>query len=305
MSALAWISVACLVLAAGVALWGYSQQQEKVTAISARVQRVLDAEPTLVVPMAVEQQRKHKNQAWLHYAPTWLQAAYTPKQWVFFAVGLALLMVVIALLSNWAIALITPIMAGAVWVFVAWLKWQKMRTRVLQQLPSFIDGMIRMVVLGHATQSAFVMAAASAKEPLSATVSQAAAFTKAGMPVDQALHIASKDLKLQEFSLLASIIQVGGRFGGRVDSLLEKVSHLIRDREQADRELRALSAEVRVSAWILSLLPILVGGAIIMLNAAYFMKMWDDPTGRWIGLAGIGLQAIGTIVLYRLAKIDD
>ena len=305
MTALAWISVACLVLAAGVALWGYTQQQEKVTAISARVQRVLDAEPTVVVPVAIEQQRKQKNQAWLSFAPTWLQTAYTSKQWIVFSVVLGALMLLVALLSNVLIALIVPVMAGTVWVFVAWMKWQKMRARVLQQLPSFIDGMIRMVVLGHATQSAFVMAAMSAKEPLAATVSQAAAFTKAGMPVDQALHVASKDLRLQEFSLLASIIQVGGRFGGRVDSLLEKVAHLIRDREQADRELRALTAEVRVSAWVLSLLPILVGGAIIILNAAYFMKMWDDPMGRWIAFAGIGLQAIGTVVLYRLAKIDD
>lgn len=305
MSALAWISVACLVLAAGVALWGYTQQQEKVTAISARVQRVLDAAPTVVIPIAVEQQQKQKNQAWLDFAPVWLQGAYMPKQWMTFAVVLGLFTLLVALLSNVMIALIAPLMACAVWVFVAWLKWQKMRARVLQQLPSFIDGMIRMVVLGHATQSAFVMAAASAKEPLASTVAQAAAFTKAGMPVDQALTAASKDLKLQEFSLLSSIMQVGGRFGGRVDSLLEKVAHLIRDREQADRELRALSAEVRVSAWILSLLPILVGGAIIILNAAYFMKMWDDPMGRWIGFAGIGLQAIGTIVLYRLAKIDD
>lgn len=77
-----------------------------------------------------------------------------------------------------------------------------------------------------------------------------------------------------------------------MDRLLERVAHLIRDREQADRELQAMSAEVRVSAWILSLLPVLVGGAIIMLNASYFMQMWDDPSGRWVALAGAGLQIL-------------
>lgn len=305
MSPLAWISLACLLLAAGVGLWGYAQQQQKVSAISERVQRVLDAEPTVQLPLAIEKQRKQSSHSWLRFMPVWLQQAWTPKQWLLTAAGTLLVMALVVMLSGWLIALIVPVMVLAVVTFVAWLRWEKLRARLVQQLPSFIDGMIRMVVLGHATQSAFVMAAASAKEPLAHTVSQAAAFTKAGMPIDQALQVANRDLKIQELSLLASVIQVGGRFGGRVDGLLERVANLIRDREQADRELRALSAEVRVSAWILSLLPILVGGAIVVLNASYFMKMWDDPSGRWIGFAGIGLQIIGTIILYRLAKLDD
>lgn len=305
MSALAWISVACLLLAAGVGLWGHAQQKQKITSISHRVQRVLDAEPTVQSPLEAHHVNRSKNNSWWIFLPPWLRNAFQPKQWVFMAILAAVLTALVASLSSVLIALIVPLMMSAIVIFLAWLRWQKFRARLVQQLPSFIDGMIRMVVLGHATQSAFVMAAAAAKEPLAHTVSQAAAFTKAGLPIDQALQAATRDLKLQEFSLLASVIHVGGRFGGRVDGLLERVAHLIRDREQADRELRALSAEVRVSAWILSLLPIVVGGAIIVLNAAYFMKMWDDPTGRWIGFAGIGLQIAGTIILYRLAKLDD
>lgn len=305
LSALAWISLACLLLAAGVGLWGYAQQKQKISSISERVQRVLDAEPIVQLPFAIEKQKKQLNHSWLRFVPEWLQQAFTFKQWCFIGGGTLLATAFIALLSNLFIALLVPMMVLCVVTFLAWMRWQKLRARIVQQLPSFIDGMIRMVVLGHATQSAFVMAANSAKAPLAQTVSQAAAFTKAGMPMEQALQVVNRDLKIQELSLLASVVQVGGRFGGRVDGLLERVANLIRDREQADRELRALSAEVRVSAWILSLLPILVGGAIVVLNASYFMKLWDDPSGRWIGFTGLGLQVIGTIILYRLAKLDD
>lgn len=305
MSALAWVSLACLLLAAGVGLWGYAQQKEKVSSISDRVQRVLDAEPTVQLPFALEKQRKQSRPGWLRFAPVWLQQAFTRTQWICIAAGIGLAMALVGLLTHAVIALIVPVMVLVVVVFFAWMRWQKLRMRMVQQLPSFIDGMIRMVVLGHATQSAFVMAASSTKEPLAHAVSQAAAFTKAGMPMEQSLQAVNRNLKIQELSLLASVIHVGGRFGGRVDGLLERVANLIRDREEADRELRALSAEVRVSAWILSLLPILVGGAIVVLNASYFMKLWDDPSGRWIGFAGLGLQIIGTIILYRLAKLND
>ena len=305
MNALIGVSIACLLLAGGVALWGYAQHQQKISAIADRVQRVLDAEPIVQLPPAAQKAQRQRHSPWLRATPGWLQDACTPKQWLLIAGSTVLLAVLMATFTLPMMALLVPLMVVSLVVFVAWLRWQKLRDRLVQQLPSFIDGMVRMVVLGHATPSAFLMAAASAKEPLAATVSQAAAFTKAGMPIDQALQAATRDLKLQEFSLLASVIQVGGRFGGRVDGLLERVAHLIRDREQADRELRALSAEVRVSAWILSLLPVLVGGAIVVLNAAYFMKMWDDPAGRWIGFAGLGLQLLGTLILYRLAQLDD
>lgn len=305
MSGLLWVSLACVVLAAGVGLWGYSQHRQTVTQISARVQRVLDAEPATARVQALVEENKPQHQAWMDFAPHWLQKSLSQKQAIFLLVATAIITVLVAMWSNAVIACIVPVMVLAVVVFWAWLKWQRLRARVLQQLPSFIDGMVRMVVLGHATQSAFVLAAAAAKKPLSHTVMQAAAFAKAGMPIDQALHAASKALDLKEFDLLAAVIQVGGRYGGRVDGLLERVAHLMRDREQADRELRALSSEVRVSAWVLSLLPIVVGGAIIILNAAYFMKMWDDPTGRWIAYFGMGLQLIGTVVLYRMANLDD
>lgn len=305
MNAMAWVSVACLFLGAGIGLWGYAQQKSKVNTIEERVQRILDAEPQTAHALTTELANQHKGFAWLQFTPVWMQQSFTRKQWIWIISSTLLVMCIVALFSTFQVALVVPLMTGGVAVFVAWLRWQKLRARLVQQLPSFIDGMVRMVVLGHSTQSAFVMAASAAKPPLSQTVLSAASFTKAGMPIDQALLAATRDLKLQEFNLLAAVIQVGSRFGGRVDGLLERVSNLIRDREQADRELRALSAEVRISAWILSLLPVLVGGAIIMLNANYFMKMWDDPSGRWIGLAGLSLQVLGSLFLYRLARLDD
>ena len=305
MSNLAWVSMACLLLAAGIGLWGYAQHKQNVQVISQRVQRVLDAEPTLVLPVALDKERQQRQHEWLQFAPPWVQQAFSPRQWVLIALSTGCVTGLVAWMSSLSIAVIVPLLVLGIALFVAWLRWQRLRARVVQQLPSFIDGMVRMVVLGHATQSAFVMATAAAKEPLASIVVKAAAFAKAGMPIDQALQAATRELKLNEFNLLAAILHVGGRFGGRVDHLLERVAHLMRDREQADRELKALSAEVRVSAWVLSLLPVVVGGVIIVLNASYFMKMWDDPSGKWLALVSLGLQVLGSVVLYRLANLDD
>ncbi|MNT87983.1 hypothetical protein D3C72_2284690 [compost metagenome] len=76
----------------------------------------------------------------------------------------------------------------------------------------------------------------------------------------------------------------------------------MRDREAAQRELLALSAETRLSAWILGLLPLVVAGGLFMLNAGYIMLMWKDPAGKTMLLAALGLEAAGVLMLYRLAK---
>jgi tight adherence protein B len=96
---------------------------------------------------------------------------------------------------------------------------------------------------------------------------------------------------------------LGVRYGGRADLLLERMAHFLRDREQAERELVAMSSETRMSAWVLGLMPAVVGTAIIMLNAAYFIRMWDDPSGRQMLYGALALQLTGAFLLYRLARL--
>jgi tight adherence protein B len=93
------------------------------------------------------------------------------------------------------------------------------------------------------------------------------------------------------------------RYGGRADLVLERVSAYIRDRQSAERELHALSAEVRLSAWVLALLPIVVGTLIMVLNEGYFMRMWNDATGQKLIFIAAGLEVFGSFLLYRLARL--
>jgi tight adherence protein B len=93
------------------------------------------------------------------------------------------------------------------------------------------------------------------------------------------------------------------RYGGRVDQVLERVSAYIRDRQSAERELHSLSTEVRLSAWILALLPIIVGSLIMLLNQGYFLRLWQDSTGQKMIFIAAGLEVFGSFLLYRLARL--
>ena len=83
---------------------------------------------------------------------------------------------------------------------------------------------------------------------------------------------------------------------------MERTATFMRDREEAQRELMALSAETRLSAWVLGLLPLVVAGGLFVMNAGYILLMWRDPMGKTMLLTALALEVIGALLLYRLAK---
>lgn len=298
------LSVACLLAGLGVALWGYELYQRQRQRMARHLQTVLEQRGGGTVLMSPASVGGVASTTGLPWGPQWLRQTVRGR-WVWRGILVSVLLVLpLAVLGwEWAALLLWCLLVG-MGLLLAWRRWLRLRQQVQQQLPAFIDSMVRMVVLGHATPSAFLLASASAKQPLLATLNQAVAFAKAGMPVDQALATASRHWELEAFSLLEVILQVGGRFGGRIDHLLERVAHFMRDQQQARQELHALSAEVRLSAWVLSLLPLVVGGGMIITNAHYFMQLWNDTGGRQLLYAAAGLQIVGVCMLYRLARLE-
>ena len=105
-----------------------------------------------------------------------------------------------------------------------------------------------------------------------------------------------------ELELIAAVIGVALRFGGRADMVLERMAAFMRDREYSQNELVALSAEIRLSAWVLGLLPIGMGVFMIVFNNKMFVTMLDDPIGKNLLIFAGVLEIIGAYWLYRLAK---
>jgi tight adherence protein B len=122
------------------------------------------------------------------------------------------------------------------------------------------------------------------------------------MDLDAAVLTVGQQYRVNELVLLSSVLRLSLRYGGRADIVMERTAAFMRDREQAQRELIALSAETRLSAWIIGLMPVVVGGIIIMFNASYVMSMWRDHAGKSLIMGAFALEVIGAIALAKLAK---
>lgn len=310
--ALILLSMALLIAAIAVGLWVYIGQRQRRQKMMSHLQASLDKSAQATAdrafdPLATEMGDlvlpKEKS-AGLP-VPVMLLGTVS----VFFFYGaLALIAVVflgVGFNAGWLAAVAVLVVLSIGFFFVLLTRVQKYRLQLSRQLPGFLDNMVRLVTLGNSVQAAFQMAGMTTKEPLKPVMEKAASLARAGMDLDQAVALLARQTRLDELNLLAAILRISVRYGGRVDVLLERVAHFMRDREQAEQDLSAMTSETRMSAWVLSLLPLVVCGLIISFNAGYFLKMWEDPSGRNIIWAAAALQVFGVVLLYRLAKLED
>ncbi len=308
------IIVALLMAAAGLLLWDFSARRQARLAAKRHLEARLSSAPAATVslsdmrfgaplPEPAEEAAPASALARLP-VPGWAHGAVTPNLLYGGLAGIAAAFLLAWLLADAirAAGLAVLLLVGG--TFAIWLTVQKMRRELVSQLPAFLDVIVRLIVVGNSTQAAFQTAVASTKQPLRSHMDNTMALVRAGFDIDQALLQTARKVQVPEMFLLSAIIGLGVRYGGRSDALLERVANFIRDREESEEELAALSAETRLSAWVLGLLPVVVGGFIMIVNGDYFARLWDDPTGRNMVYGAAALQLAGVVLLYRLARLD-
>ena len=216
--------------------------------------------------------------------------AFTLTLWVFLLAGVP------AALA--ALVLVTVLAA-----FALSLRMQRRRARLVAQLPSFLDGIVRLIVLGNSVPAAFQAALLTTEAPLRECLDHVSRMLRAGVEIDRALNQVAQVYRARELELVGAVLRLSVRYGGRADVMLERMATFMRDLEQAQRELVAMSAETRLSAWVLALLPLGIVGFLIVTNPEYFASMWRDHSGRLLVYGAMALQITGAWLLYRLTRL--
>ena len=223
----------------------------------------------------------------------------------------AIIVVVVSLwLCFWAAreggALAAGVMLLACLCFVTFLvsvRTQKRRQKIVRQVPSFLDGIVRLIILGNSVPAAFQGAMQTTETPLRECLDHVSRMLRTGVEIDRALSQAAVLYGARELELVGAVLRLSVKYGGRVDVMLDRMASFMRDLEQAERELSAMSAETRLSAWILALLPVGIGGFLMLTNPRYFGAMWFDPSGRQLVYLAFGLQVVGAWMLFRMTRL--
>lgn len=216
------------------------------------------------------------------------------------------------LLTGWAALVGGAFAAGAALAgccafsyFLLTMRANKRRQLIVRQLPLFLDGIVRLITLGNSVPAAFQAALQSTEAPLRECLDSVSRMLRTGVEIDRALSQVATMYRVDELELVGAVLRLSVKYGGRADVMLERMASFMRDLEQAERELVAMSAETRLSSWVLALLPVGIGGFLILSNPKYFASMWFDPGGRQLVYLAFGLQIVGAYLLFRLSSLKD
>jgi tight adherence protein B len=126
-----------------------------------------------------------------------------------------------------------------------------------------------------------------------------------GLTLTQALNNLSDRMQNQDLDLVVTAVNIHSQVGGNLSTMLEAVTETVRERDRLFREARVLTTQQRYTAYMISLLPIVIGLIMFMINPSYIMQLFTR--GFFILLipifAVIGIIA-GHFVMQRIAKID-
>lgn len=171
------------------------------------------------------------------------------------------------------------------------------------QLPDAIDLMGRAMRAGHALPNALSMVGDEMAEPIGGEFRILFDEINYGVTLQDALlnllsRVPSTDMK---YFVVALLLQ--RETGGNLTELLDNISTIVRSRIKLMGEIRTLSAEGKLSAWILSLLPFCVALVISIINPGYLKVLWTDPAGLKLIYGAMLMMIFGIWWMSRIVKI--
>ena len=171
-------------------------------------------------------------------------------------------------------------------------------------LPEALDLIVRGIRSGLPATEALKTIADEIQDPVGGEFRQVTDQMRIGVAMDEAMWACAKRLGIPEFNFLVISLSIQQETGGNLAEILEKLSDMVRRREQMRLKVKAMSSEARASAMIIGALPFIMAGVISFVNPGYINALFTDPRG-WV-MIGMGLTSllVGLGVMSKMIKFE-
>lgn len=178
------------------------------------------------------------------------------------------------------------------------------RQNVLEmQLPEVLDFIARSLQAGHSFPSSMQMAGTESPAPIGQEFLLASNQINFGESVHNALHGLTQRIECPDMSYFAVAVLINREIGGDLSALLKHVAEMIRGRLQLRMSIHAMTGEARASAWILGLIPVVLGVALSVMEPEHMSVLVKDPIGRHLLFGGIFMMALGVLWMRKMINI--
>ena len=140
------------------------------------------------------------------------------------------------------------------------------------------------------------------------------AAERAGIPMEVALENLLRRIPSEDLDFVVTAINVQREVGGNLAEILDTISYTIRERVRIKGEIRTLTAQGRISGWVVGLLPLALAGLLYMINPDYISQLWQKdkpwilepflPCG-WLIIAIAGfMMLMGVVAISKIVNIE-
>jgi len=171
------------------------------------------------------------------------------------------------------------------------------------QLPDALDLLARGLKAGHAFPTGLQQVAKEMADPLGTEFLKTFTEFNHGLDLNTALLNLCERIDLRDLSFFTTAVLIQRETGGNLTEILEKISILIRERFKLRNQIKALTAEGRLSGLILLLLPPVLAGLLMLINPTYGKVLINHPTGQIMCGVALGFQLLGMWCIHKIVSI--
>jgi tight adherence protein B len=172
-----------------------------------------------------------------------------------------------------------------------------------EQLPSTLQLLSGALQAGHSLQQAVDTVVQEAGDPIAGEFHRVLTEARLGRPLEEAFEAMAKRTRSLDFEWTVMAIRLQRQVGGNLAEVLNTVSQTIRDRYSLKRQIRALSAEGRLSSLILSILPLLLFAALLVFNPLFLRPLFTTKLGIMMMAGSAVLMIFGVFWLKKITEI--
>jgi tight adherence protein B len=178
------------------------------------------------------------------------------------------------------------------------------RRKFEAQLPDAIDILVRSLRVGHPVTTAIRLVRRELPDPIGTEFGIVADELTYGLDLETAMTNLSNRVGQLDLTLLVVAISIQSRSGGNLAEILGSLSKVIRDRQRMRLKAKALSAEGRFSALVLSILPFALFALLWLIAPSFYGAVWDVTFVKPLLIGASVWMLIGDLVMYRMVRFD-
>jgi tight adherence protein B len=197
------------------------------------------------------------------------------------------------------------VIGGGALPFLYVLKKRSRRFHKFKEyLSEALDLMVSAIRAGHSFSSAMGMAAKDSPEPVRREFRACFDEQNFGLELRVAMMNLAYRVPLKEIRMITAAVLIQKETGGNLTEILEKTSMLIREDFRFQRQVLVHTAQGRLTGWILSILPIVLGMLLYLVNPEHMSLLWKHPTGLMMMETSVVMMVIGTLIIRKIVQIQ-